>query len=130
MWTPEPDKEFKYAARVATSVFPSPVRISEMFPWCNTMPPINCTSKWRIFKTRLPASLTSANASGKISSKLSPALILFLYSFVLLGKSLSFSNLMSFSSKFIFFTILLNRPITRSFRLPNSFLKNFIIIVI
>ena len=32
----------------------------------------------------------------------------------------------SLSSKLIFFTTLLSRLITRSFRLPNNFLKNFI----
>jgi hypothetical protein len=36
------------------------------------MPPISCTSKWRIFKTRLPASRTVAKASGSRSSRVSP----------------------------------------------------------
>ena len=33
---------------VATSVLPSPVFISAMPPRCRTMPPMSCTSKWRI----------------------------------------------------------------------------------
>ena len=37
--------------RVATSVFPSPVFISAILPRCRTMPPINCTSKWRMLRT-------------------------------------------------------------------------------
>ena len=32
------------------------------------MPPINCTSKWRILTVRQPASRTTAKASGRISS--------------------------------------------------------------
>ncbi len=35
------------------------------------MPPINCTSKWRICTARQPASRTTAKASGRISSSAS-----------------------------------------------------------
>ena len=62
---------FKYAGNVDTSVFPSPVRISAILPSCSAIPPISCTSKWRILRTRLEASRTVANASGKILSKVS-----------------------------------------------------------
>ena len=34
---------------MAVSVLPSPVRISAILPLCSAMPPISCTSKWRIF---------------------------------------------------------------------------------
>ena len=37
-------------------VLPSPVRISAIWPSCRTMPPISCTSKWRIAH-RAPADL-------------------------------------------------------------------------
>ena len=36
------------------------------------MPPINWTSKWRIFSVRLPASRTAAKASGSKASSVSP----------------------------------------------------------
>ena len=57
---------------MATRVLPSPVLISAMVPRCSTMPPISCTSKWRMFSTRLPASRTTANASGRRSSSVAP----------------------------------------------------------
>jgi hypothetical protein len=44
---------------VATSVLPSPVRISAILPWCRTMPPIICTSKWRMPVVRTLASRRS-----------------------------------------------------------------------
>jgi hypothetical protein len=44
------------AGSVATRVLPSPVRISAIFPLCKAIPPSSCTSKWRIFRTRLLAS--------------------------------------------------------------------------
>ena len=47
--TPSPVRAFRYAGSVATSVLPSPVRISAILPWCRVMPPMSCTSKWRIF---------------------------------------------------------------------------------
>ena len=56
---------------MATSVLPSPVRISAILPWCKTMPPISCTSKWRMPVVRTLASRTMAKASGKISSSTS-----------------------------------------------------------
>ena len=52
---------------MATSVLPSPVFISAILPECSTMPPIICTSKWRMSTARLPASRTTAKASGSSS---------------------------------------------------------------
>src|SRR5207302_1897061 len=43
--------------------------VAEIVPSCRTMPPINCTSKWRILSTRRPASRTTANASSSSSSR-------------------------------------------------------------
>ena len=57
---------------VAASVFPSPVFISAILPSCKTIPPITCTSKGRIPKVRLAASRTTAKASCKMSSSVSP----------------------------------------------------------
>ena len=67
-WTPRPGSELSTTASVAVSVLPSPVRISAMHPSCSTMPPISCTSKWRIPIVRLPASRTSAKHSYSRSS--------------------------------------------------------------
>src|SRR5919202_1187066 len=58
---------------VAASVFPSPVFISAILPSCNTIPPITCTSKGRCPKVRLAASRTTAKASCKMSSSVSPS---------------------------------------------------------
>src|SRR5215208_5826394 len=57
---------------VAARVLPSPVFISAILPSCKTIPPITCTSKGRMPKVRLDASRTTAKASGKMSSRVSP----------------------------------------------------------
>ena len=50
---------------MATSVLPSPVRISAILPLCSTMPPISWTSKWRMPSARLPASRTDGEGLGQ-----------------------------------------------------------------
>ena len=65
MCTPSPLSAFRYAGSVAMRVLPSPVRISAIIPLCRAMPPISCTSKWRIFSVRSDASRTTAKASGQ-----------------------------------------------------------------
>src|SRR5918998_737990 len=57
---------------VAASVLPSPVFISAILPSCSAMPPRTCTSKGRISRVRLDVSRTTANASGRMSSRVSP----------------------------------------------------------
>ena len=57
---------------MATSVLPSPVFISAIMPRLSTMPPMSCTSKWRMPSARTAASRTTANASGSRSSSDSP----------------------------------------------------------
>src|SRR5918997_1954671 len=57
---------------VAASVLPSPVFISAILPSCRAMPPMIWTSKGRIPRVRLEASRTTANASGRRSSRVSP----------------------------------------------------------
>ena len=69
--TPLPVTAFRYTGSVATSVFPSPVRISAMRPWCKVMPPIIWTSKCRMPSVRFDTSRTAANASGRRSSRVS-----------------------------------------------------------
>src|SRR5215212_1958110 len=54
---------------VAASVLPSPVFISAILPSCRTIPPMTCTSKGRSPRVRLEASRTTANASGRMSSR-------------------------------------------------------------
>ena len=62
---PLPGSEFSTTASVAVSVLPSPVRISAIAPECRTIPPMSCTSKWRMPISRLPVSRTIANVSGQ-----------------------------------------------------------------
>src|SRR5260370_10377594 len=71
MWTPRPASAFKAAGSVATSVLPSPVFISAIFPSWRTMPPINCTSKWRMLRWRRPASRVRAKVCASAGSKAS-----------------------------------------------------------
>jgi len=68
MCTPRPERALRYAGRVATSVLPSPVRISENLAVVQDHPPISCTSKWRMLSTRLAASRTTAKDSGRSSA--------------------------------------------------------------
>src|SRR3954453_23600341 len=71
-WTPVPGSELRTTASVAVSVLPSPVFISAMLPPCRTIPPMSCTSKWRMPIVRLPTSRTTANVSGRRSSREAP----------------------------------------------------------
>ena len=73
-----PTSEFKYTGKVATKVFPSPVFISAILFSCRITPPINCTSKCLNLIVLFDVSLTTAKASGKISSKVDPSAIKFL----------------------------------------------------
>src|ERR1019366_1802706 len=53
------------------------------------MPPINCTSKWRILRNRRPASRTTAKASMRRSSMEAPCAMRSLKSMVLAARSMS-----------------------------------------
>ena len=57
-------------------VLPSPVFISAMLPPWSTMPPISCTSKWRMPIVRLPTSRTIAKsrAGGRRATRRARAL--------------------------------------------------------
>ena len=68
----QPGEGVEVGGRVATRVFPSPVFISAILPWWRTTPPISWTSKWRIPVVRREASRTTANASGRMSSRVAP----------------------------------------------------------
>ena len=72
-WTPRPVSALRYAGSTATSVLPSPVRISATWPPCKTAPPMSWTSKGLRPSTRFEASRTTAKASGSRSSSEAPA---------------------------------------------------------
>ena len=59
--------EFRYAGRVATKVFPSPVFISAIFPSASEIPPSSCESKCLKPIVLFEASLTAANAKGSMA---------------------------------------------------------------
>ena len=88
------------------------------------MAPINCTSKWRIFSTRLLASRQTANASGRISSSVLPAATRCLNSAVLACSSAS-DNFSIVASKALmsraFFLYCLS---SRWLRLPKIWVSN------
>jgi len=68
----QPQEELdRYAGRVATSVFPSPVFISAIFPSERAIPPSICESKCLKPILLTPASLTAANACGNRSKSAS-----------------------------------------------------------
>src|SRR5512139_458081 len=118
MWTPRPVSALRYAASVATSVLPSPVRISAILPLWSAMPPISCTSKCRMLSVRLPASRTTANASGSRSSSASPLPARVLNSAVFARSSSSASAEIAGSSALILRTACAYCFSRRSLRLP------------
>jgi hypothetical protein len=67
------------------------VRISAIERSLRTMPPISCTSKWRMPSARLEASRTTANAGTRRSSSFLPAFSSALNSSVLAFSSASLS---------------------------------------
>ena len=85
-------QSIEYTGKVAINVLPSPVRISAILPLCSTMPPINCTSKWRIAEHVCWLSRTTANASGKTASRLVPSSMRCLNSSVFARSSASVSG--------------------------------------
>ena len=89
------------------------------------MPPIICTSKWRIPKTRLLASRTTAKASGNILESDSSLDKRSLNSAVFAFSSSSERASITGSKAFIFITSLFICLINRSLRLPNIFVINF-----
>jgi hypothetical protein len=87
------------------------------------MPPIICTSKWRICSTRFEASRTTANASGSTSSSFAPSATRFLSCGVIAvsSESLIFSN--RGSSALMASTVLRYCLRRRSLRLPKMALR-------
>jgi hypothetical protein len=107
---------------------PSPVRISAILPLCNTMPPINCTSKWRICSVRLLASRTTAKASGSKSSSDSPLAIRSLNAGVFAASASFDSAAISGSNALIRRTSCAYCFNSRSLRLPKMRVRMFEII--
>src|SRR5687767_27403 len=93
-----------------------------------TMPPISCTSKCRMFSTRLPASRTTANASTSRSSSDSPSATRFLNSCVLARSCSSLSACTSGSSAPISTTRGASRLSSRSFCVPMTLARSWPII--
>src|SRR5947199_7122728 len=121
MCTPRPVRPFRYAGKVATSVLPSPVAISAIFPSWSTMPPISWTSKCRIPTVRRAASRQTANASGRMSSRGSPPTILFLKSSDFARRPVSSSEVSDGSSALMACTTGIIRLTSRSCLVPKIF---------
>src|SRR5262245_47488604 len=123
MWTPRPVRPLTYAGSVATSVLPSPVAISAIFPAWSTMPPISCTSKCRMATVRRAASRHTANASGRTSSIGSPSSSRFLNSSDLARRAASSRDASEPSSALMATTIGIMRLTSRSCLVPKIFLR-------
>src|SRR5215470_5679057 len=123
MWTPSPPSALRYAGSVATRVLPSPVAISAILPSCSTMPPISCTSKWRIPSARRAASRHTANASGNTSSISAPSANRLRSSSVLPRSAPSSSACIAGSSALIVDTTGNIRLTSRSCLVPKIFLR-------
>ena len=91
------------------------------------IPPIICTRKCSIPRTRLPASRTTANASGSRSSSVSPSSRRFLNSLVFPLSSSSLNFCMSGRRLSIFSTRGMIRLTSRWLRVPNTFENIFIL---
>src|SRR3989442_2412802 len=124
MCTPRPVRPLRYAGKVATSVLPSPVAISAIFPSWSTMPPISWTSKCRIPTVRRAASRQTANASGRMSSRGSPPTILFLKSSDFARRPVSSSEVSDGSSALMACTIGIMRLTSRSCLVPKIFFSS------
>src|SRR5258705_1459590 len=124
MCTPRPVSAFRYAGKVATSVLPSPVAISAIVPLWSTMPPISCTSKWRIPTLRRAASRQTAKASGRISSSGSPPSIRFLNSSDFARRPASSSGVSEASSALMASTTGIMRLTSRSCLVPKTFFSS------
>ena len=114
---------FRYAGNVEVKVLPSPVRISAILPLCKAIPPAICTSKWRIFMTRLEPSRTTAKASGSKASSDSPAAKRSRKLWVLARNSSSFRASSPDSSALIRSTVLRYCLRRRSLRLPKILVR-------
>src|SRR5215510_2976127 len=123
MCTPLPVRALRYAGSVATSVLPSPVAISAIFPAWSTMPPISCTSKCRMATVRRAASRHTANASGRTSSIGSPSSSRFLNSSDLARRAASSRDASEPSSALMAATIGVMRLTSRSCLVPKIFLR-------
>src|SRR5215813_955159 len=92
------------------------------------MPPISCTSKWRMRRARLEASRTTAKASGRSSSSVAPSAWRFFSSSVLPRSAGSESLAIAGSSALIAATLRRYCFSRRSFRLPKILVRTLVII--
>src|SRR6267143_1554126 len=123
MWTPLPRRALRYAGSVATSVLPSPVAISAIFPSCRTMPPMSCTSKCRMPTERRAASRQTAKASGSTSSISAPSASRLRSSSVLPRRAASSRACTAGSRALISATTGIIRLTSRSCLVPKIFLR-------
>src|SRR3712207_5620366 len=106
---PLPVSALRYAGRTPVSVLPSPVRISAMLPRCSAAPPMSCTRKCRWPRVRVAASRTTAKASGRRWSRVSPSSRRSLNSSVLARSSASVRSAVSSASDSTASAILFSR---------------------
>src|SRR6266446_4010390 len=123
MCTPLAERALRYAGSVATSVLPSPVAISAILPSCRTIPPMSCTSKWRMPSERRAASRQTANASGSTSSISAPPARRLRSSSVRERRAASSRACTVGSSTLISATIGIIRLTSRSCLVPKIFLR-------
>ena len=90
------------------------------------MPPSNCTSKWRIFMTRLEPSRTTAKASGNKASSVSPLARRSLNSCVLARRASSDSCSSAVSIALMRTTLARYCLSRRSLRLPKILVRIFV----
>src|SRR5450830_340647 len=90
------------------------------------MPPSNCTSKWRMRMTRLEPSRTTANASGRRASRLSPLFTRSRNSSVLARSASSDNFSYSGSIALMRSTVLRYRRRSRSLRLPKILVRKLV----
>jgi hypothetical protein len=90
------------------------------------MPPISCTSKWRMPNTRTEASRQTANASGSSLSSDSPLALRALNSSVFAFSASSDSACICGSSALIFLTIPDSCLSRRSLRLPKTLVSRLL----
>src|SRR2546425_2256853 len=120
---PLPASALRYRGSTATSVLPSPVFISAIFPWCRTMPPTIWTSKGRRPMVRRAASRTTAKASTSRSSSASPFSSRWRSSAVFARSSSSVSFSISGSSSLMSATRSRCRLTSRAFGSPRTLVR-------
>src|SRR5256886_4482801 len=130
MWTPRPVRPLRYAGSVATSVLPSPVAISAVWPSWRPMLPISWRSKGRMPTVRRAASRAPVRSRGAARDTDRPASRRFLTPSVFARNSASPSAWTDGSSAFVASTVGIMRLTSRSCLVPKIFRRIASIITI